>query len=144
MMRTFLKTSLTAVSVTLGCFASFDAFADLDVYKCKDAQGHLNYTDSPCVGKSQAISHSKIAQRPNSFTTPLVFSEKESQARLTSTKHRSSTYKPNVNVFAVNEQYKIQVFDEKFKHPRTSEQDKLNKNLDTIEAKRQRALKGNF
>jgi hypothetical protein len=61
-MRTFLKTSLTVVSVTLGCFASFEALADLDVYKCKDTQGHLNYTDSPSFqscGTSESVRSSE-------------------------------------------------------------------------------------
>jgi hypothetical protein len=140
-MRTFLKTSLTAVSVTLGCLVSSDAFADLDVYKCKDALGRLNYTDSPCVGKSQ-VSHSKMVERSNSYTPPIVYSEREPKSLRAHAKHRRSSFKSNVNVFAVNEKYNNQVFDEKFKHPRTKEQDRLNKNLDKIEVKRRRALKG--
>jgi hypothetical protein len=142
-MRTFLKTSLKAVSVTLGFLISSDAFADLDVYKCKDALGHLNYTDSPCANKSTVISHSKVAERQNTYTPPKI-SERESKPSRTKTKYRKSLLKSNVNVFAVNEKYKNQVFDERFRHPRTFEMSTLNKNLDKIELKRRRALKGNF
>ena len=55
---------------------------------------------------------------------------------------RNAKLRSNVNVFAVNEKYKNQVFDERFKHPRTSELAVLNKSLDKIEKKRQRELKG--
>jgi hypothetical protein len=143
-MRTFLKTSLTAVCVTLGCFTSFGAFADLDVYKCKDTQGHLNYTDSPCIGSSKVISHSKVAEHPNQFAAAKVSSERESKAERATAKHKRSSFQSNVNVFAVNEKYNNQVFDEKFKHPRTAELSTLNKNLDKIEVKRQSALKGDL
>lgn len=139
-MRTFLKTSLTAVSVTLGCFASPDAFADLDVYKCKDAQGRLNYTDSPCVG-SQIVTHSKVVEHPYQYAPPKTAQVREPKAERV-TKHKRSSSRANVNVFAVNEKYNNQVFDEKFEHPRTRELDKLNKNLDKIEVKRRRELKG--
>jgi len=141
-MRAFFKKSLTAVSVTFGCLTSPDVLAYLDVYKCKDAQGRLNYTDSPCIGNSNMIAHSKMVERPNSYTPPIVSSARESQSLAIHAKHTRSSLKSNVNVFAVNEKYNNQVFDEKFKHPRTGEQATLNKNLDKIETKRQKELKG--
>ena len=139
-MMGFFRTSLTAVSVTLGSFVSPDAFADLDVYKCKDAQGRLNYTDSPCSG-SQTVTHSKVVERPTQYVPPKVLSVREPKVERT-IHHKRTSFRANVNVFAVNEKYKDAVFDERFKHPRTKEQDKLNKNLEKIEAKRRRELKG--
>ncbi len=140
-MMGFLRTSLTAVSVTLGCFISPDAFADLDVYKCKDAQGRLNYTDSPCAN-SHTISYSKVVERPAQYVPPKVSSVRESKAEHVITKHHRVSPRSDVNVFTVNEKYKNEVFAERFKHPRTKEQDKLNKNLEKIEVKRRRELKG--
>ncbi|MDE2421392.1 MAG: DUF4124 domain-containing protein [Gammaproteobacteria bacterium] len=136
-----MKTTLTAVSVTLGCFVAPDAFADLDVYKCKDAQGRLNYTDSPCAN-SQVVSYSKVVERPVQYVPPKVSSVREPKIERVITKHKRVSSRSDVNVFAVNDKYKNEVFAERFKHPRTKEQDKLNKNLEKIEAKRRRELKG--
>jgi len=55
---------------------------------------------------------------------------------------RNKALRSDVNVFAVNEKYDNQMRDERFQHPRTSEQAVLNKNLEKIEKNRQRALKG--
>jgi len=140
MMR-FVRTSFTAMSVTLGCFVSPDVFADVDVYKCKDSQGRLHYTDSPCMS-SKVISHSTVVERPTQYVSPKVSSVGEPKAERVITKHKRVSSRSDVNVFAVNEMYKNEVFTERFKHPRTKEQPILNKNLEKIEAKRRRALKG--
>ncbi len=139
MMR-FVRTSLTAVSVMLGSFVSPDVFADVDVYKCKDAQGRLNYTDSPCMS-SNVISHSTVVERPTQYVSPKVLSVREPKVERT-IHHKRTSSRADVNVFAVNEKYKDAVFAERFKHPRTKEQDVLNKNLEKIEAKRRSELKG--
>jgi len=136
----FLRTSLTAMSVTLGCFISPDVFADLDVYKCRDAQGRLNYTDSPCMS-SNVVSHSTVVELPTQYVPPKVLSAREPKVERT-IHHKRTSSRSDVNVFVVDEKYKDAVFAERFKHPRTKEQDKLNKNLEKIEAKRRRELKG--
>lgn len=140
-MMGFFRTSLTAVSVTLGCFISPDAFADLDVYKCKDAQGRLNYTDSPCTSHTNVVSYSKVVERPAQSVPPKVLSAREPKGERT-IHHKRTSSRSDVNVFAVNEKYKNDVFAERFKHPRTKEQDTLNKNLEKIEAKKRKDLKG--
>jgi hypothetical protein len=141
-MRAFLRTSLSAVGVVLASVgASSDALA-VDVYKCKDAHGKFNYTDSPCVGRSQMVSYSKITERNYQYKQEQAAQVKRFKAERVATMRRNSALRSNVNVFSVNEKYKNQVFDERFNHPRTSEQGVLNKNLDKIEKKRQRELKG--
>jgi Domain of unknown function (DUF4124) len=136
-----LLVKISWVSLTLGCLASFDLSANVDVYKCKDAQGRLNYTDSPCVG-SQTISHAKVAEREYQYTPPSTPQFQVPQAERRTTKQKRSSSRSNVNVFAVNEKYNNQIFDEKFKHPRTAELAQLNRNLDRIEKQRQSALRG--
>ncbi len=139
MMSLLLKKSW--VSLTFGCFVSLNAFANLDVYKCKDAQGRLNYTDSPCVG-SQMISHSKMAEHPHQYAPPRTSQVREPQAERVTAKQRRASSRLNVNVSAVNEKYNNLVFNERFKYPRTTELAKLTRNLDRIEEQRQRALSG--
>lgn len=141
-MRTFLRTSLSAVGVLLASVgASPDALA-VDVYKCKDAHGKFNYTDSPCLGRSKMVSYSKITEHHYQYQQQQAAQVKRFKAEHVAVARLNKTLRSNVNVFSVNEKYKNQVFDERFNHPRSSEQPVLNKNLDKIEKKRQRELKG--
>ncbi len=136
-----LLLKISWVSVAFGCLASLNVFANLDVYKCKDAQGRLNYTDSPCVG-SRIISHSKMIEHPHQYAPQSTSQAIELRAERRIAQHKRSSPRSNVNVFAVNEKYNNQVFDEKFRHPRTAELTQLNRNLGLIEERRQRALRG--
>ncbi len=141
-MRAFLKTSLSAFGFVLASVgASSDALA-VDVYKCKDVHGKFNYTDSPCVGRSKMVSYSKITEHNYQYQQEQAPQVKRFKAERVAVAHRNKALRSDVNVFAVNEKYNNQVFDEKFKHPRTSEQTVLNKNLEKIEKNRQRELQG--
>lgn len=140
-MRTFFKTS-GAVGVVLVSMGASSTVWAVDVYKCKDVHGKLNYTDSPCVGRNKMISYSKITEHNDQYHQQQALQVKRFKAERVAVARRNAALRSNVNVFAVNEKYNNQVFDERFKHPRTSEQAALNKNLDKIEKKRQRELKG--
>lgn len=140
-MRTFFKTSFSTFGFFLVSMGASDALA-VDVYKCKDPQGKLNYTDSPCVGRSKMVSYSKITEHNYQYEQQKAAQVKKFRAERVVMARRNKALRSNVNVFTVNEKYNNQVFDERFKHPRTLEQAVLNKNLDKIEQKRQRALKG--
>lgn len=140
-MRTFFKTSL-AVGVVLACLGASPVVLAVDVYKCKDALGKLNYTDSPCVGRSKMVSYSKITERNYQYQQQQAAHVKRFKAEGVAIARRNKALRSDVNVFAVNEKYDNQVRDERFQHPRTSEQAVLNKNLEKIEKNRQRALKG--
>lgn len=141
-MRAFLKTSFSAFGIILAAVsASPDAVA-VDVYKCKDAQGKLNYTDTPCTGKTKMLSYSKVTEQHYRYEQEKAAQVKQFRAERVAVARRNAALRANVNEIAVNEKYNNQAFDERFKHPRTSEQAVLNKNLDKIEKKRQRELKG--
>lgn len=140
-MRTFFKTSVT-VGVVLVCMSSSPVVLAVDVYKCKDVHGKFNYTDSPCIGRNKMVSYSKITEHNDQYHQQQAAQVKRFKAERVAVARRNAKLRSNVNVFAVNEKYKNQVFDERFKHPRTSELAVLNKNLDKIEKKRQRELRG--
>lgn len=140
-MRTFFKTSV-AMGVVLACLGTSPVVLAVDVYKCKDAYGKLNYTDSPCVGRSKMVSYSKITEHNYQYQQQKAAQVKQFRAERFAVARRNKALRSDVNVFTVNEKHKNLVFDAKFSHPRTSEQIVLNKNLDKIEKKRQRALKG--
>lgn len=141
-MRAFIKTSVIAVGVVLASFGVLQNALAVEVYKCKDAQGKLNYTDSPCVGQSKVVSYSKIAERNYEYKQEQVAQVKPFKAERVASARRNKTLRSDVNVFAIKEKYDNQVFDERFKHPRTSEQFVLHRNLAKIEKNRQRELKG--
>lgn len=141
-MSTFLKTSLSVVLVVFGCLVIASEALAVDVYKCKDAYGKFNYTDSPCAGQSKMVKYSKITEHNYQYKQEQAAQVKRFKTERMMEMRRNKALRSDVNVFAMNEKYNNQVFDERFKHPRTSEQAVLNKNLDKIEKNRQRELKG--
>ncbi|GAC1370465.1 MAG: hypothetical protein NVSMB40_03520 [Aquirhabdus sp.] len=88
------------------------------------------------------VSYSKITDHNYQYQQQQAAQVKRFKAERVEVARRNAALRSNVNVFAVNEKYNNQVFDERFNHPRTSEQSVLNKNLQKIEKNRQRELTG--
>jgi hypothetical protein len=55
-----------------------------DVYKCKDKNGKLNYTDSPCPQAAKMLPYSKTTQQNHEFRMKKAAQEK---------RFRSETYR---------------------------------------------------
>ncbi len=102
-MRTFIKTSLSAAGLVLASVvASPDALA-LDVYKCKDPHGKINYTDSPCQGQNKMVYYSKVTEHHYQYTQQKAAQVKKFRAERVAVVRRNAALRSNVNVFAVNE-----------------------------------------
>ena len=62
-----MKFELLAAGTMFGlCFVTSDLFAS-DIYKCKDKNGKLNYTDSPCPSTAKMVPYSKKTQQNYEF-----------------------------------------------------------------------------
>ncbi len=101
-MRTFFRTSFIAVGVAFVCVGLPDVFAADVVYKCKDAQGKLIYTDSPCVGRSKMVTYSKATERHHQFKQQQAEQVKRFRAERIEVARRNAALRSNSNASAVN------------------------------------------
>ena len=57
---------LTAMMMFASSFAAPDLLA-ADIFKCKDKNGKLNYTDTPCPKAAKMVPYSKATQQNHEF-----------------------------------------------------------------------------
>lgn len=67
---------LATVMMFASSFVAPDALA-ADIYKCKDKNGKLNYTDAPCPKTAKMVPYSKATQQNHEFRLKKAAQERE-------------------------------------------------------------------